>query len=98
MGQTVKVKAETSPDLETQPLLDPVQLDRTTPKTGSQNPPSRGGRKARKKKNKIKHKAAPKLLTAAVRTELSSGVDFVERKKNRKAQKVRNVKLGRVQD
>lgn len=97
MGQTVKVKAETSPDLETQPLLDPVQLDRTTPKTGSQNPPSRGGRKARKK-NKIKHKAAPKLLTAAVRTEVSSGVDFVERKKNRKEQKVRHVKLGRVQD
>lgn len=51
MGQTVKVKAET--DLESQPLLDPVQPDRTTPRTGSQNPPSRGGRKARKTKQKI---------------------------------------------
>lgn len=38
VGQAVKVKAETGPDLETQPLLDPVQLDRTTPKTGSKNP------------------------------------------------------------
>lgn len=46
------------PGAGTLPLLDPVQPDRTTPRTGSKNPPSGGGRTARK--IKLKHKSGSK--------------------------------------
>lgn len=57
--QTVKVKAETSPELEAQPLLDPVQLEPTAPKTGSRTPPSRGGTEARPEKSNKRRKLPP---------------------------------------
>lgn len=60
MGQAVKVKAETSPDLQTLPLLDPVQLDRTTPEYRVPKPPEPRRKEGEREKIKIKHKAAPK--------------------------------------
>lgn len=52
VGQAVKVKAETSPDLQTLPLLDPVQLDRTTPEYRVPKPPEPRRKEGERKKKK----------------------------------------------
>lgn len=85
MGQAVKVKAETSPDLKLCLFWIPFNLTEQPRKPGPKTP--RAEEEGRREKIKLNTNAAPKLLTAAVRTQLSSGVDFVERKKREKGRK-----------